>query len=222
MQGIIDATFHAIDATFQNLIELHTMMSRYCKPPAFALENCKCCLPEGRAPACQGWQRWGRGSARLIQCMAPTPSTWHNCISLSAGGQAAFVDQRGGIGNIPVPAELGPVRTHRGHPVGHGGDTQSPACHVGRADLHRAEVCRGSPSWGPGVLLQNLEPLGKQTLMSPCYIVGISLTGSLVCICSSEDKKPRVLWETGRPYLPSQAASPAMASSFFPLIPNTT
>lgn len=153
--------------------------------------------------------------------MAPTPSTWHNCISLSAGVQEAFGDQRGGIGNIPVPAELGPVRMHGGHPVEHGGDTQSPACHVGRADLHRA-VCRGNPSWGPGVLLQNLEPLGEQMLMSPCYIVGISFTGSLVCICSFEDKKPRVLWETGRPYLPSQAASPAMASSFFPLIPDTT
>lgn len=149
-------------------------------------------------------------------CQAPTPpSTRHSCISLPAGDLKAFVDQSGGICNIPVPAELEIVRTNRSHPMGHGGDTQSPACHSGRADLHQADICWGSPFWGPGILLQRQEPLGKQMLMSPCFIVGISLTGSLVFICSTEDKKPRVLWETRRPYLPSQAASPATASGVF-------
>lgn len=47
----------------------------------------------------------------------------------------------------------------------------------------------------------------------PCT-VGISLAGSLFFICSIADKKPRVLWETGRPYLPSQATSPAFFSFF--------
>lgn len=51
--------------------------------------------------------------------------------------------------------------------------------------------------------------------------VGISLAGSVFFICSTGDKKPRVLWERGRPYLPSKAASPATALVFlfFPLVP---
>lgn len=111
-------------------------------------------------------------------------------------------------------------------------DQGEPSCGTRRGHsepcLPRRET-RPPPSWhlprnpilGPGILVQRQEPLGKQMLLSPRSIVGISLAGSLGFICSTEDKKPRVLWETGRPYLPSQAASPATASLFFPPIPDS-
>lgn len=92
---------------------------------------------------------------------------------------------------------------------------QSPACQVGRANPHGADVSQGSPSWSPGIVLRTWELLGKLMLMSLCCTVGISLAGSVFFISSIADKKPRVLWETGRPYLPSQAASPATASLVF-------
>lgn len=102
------------------------------------------------------------------------------------------------------------------------GTPQSPAWQAGRENPRGADISRGSPSWSPGNLLWTWELLGKQTLMNLHCTVGISLAVSVFLICGIADKTPRVLWETGRPYLPSQAASPATALAFFSLVSDAT
>lgn len=78
------------------------------------------------------------------------------------------------------------------------------------------------PTLGPSILLQTQERRGKQALMgSPCT-VGVSRAGSALVMCGAADKRPGVLWETGRAYLPYQAAPPTTASLSSRCFPSPT
>lgn len=143
----------------------------------------------------------------------------HGCVSLPGSGGEACGDASSGTLQRQGPCRAGgcplrdAARTDRrtllagATPRDTGGTRQSPAWQAARANPCEANISRRSLSWSPGILLRTQELPGKQMLMVLCCTVGISLTGSVFFICSTGDKKPRVFWETGRPYLPSQAAS---------------